>query len=457
MNNTAIRRYKDIVAFKQGLLPAVAFNAQNFEMAEISDELWSDLQETSFQEAVYPTKLNSEQEKQSPQNQDRKAELEEWNSSPPDLSAALSPVPLRVKSLTINVTQICNLHCHYCAAGGDGTYGDPIRQISIEKTLPQIKFFIEQLSPTDSFHIIFLGGEPLLYPEAISAIAEYTQNLGQAKGPDFKTSFRIITNGTLINSNFTTLMRNIRPTITLSLDGDPETNDRARPQKNGSSSSAAALAGLKILLENREVFPHVTIHSVFTKQNLDVIKAYEYFKNMPIDQMEFTLDIAEKDPQVNQHFTDQMIQIARKAYQLGGETELKRISLFNGYFQAFDDLILRPNHCSAGKGQLSLDSKNRIFSCPLEVSYKSNQVGETVSLDYEKLSDLQRPLIELNQCQNCWARFICGGGCMFGHRSTTGNSHQKHLTYCKRTRSLISEAIMLYKLNRVLTASEVEN
>jgi uncharacterized protein len=94
----------------------------------------------------------------SPETQE---ELVEWSLSK-NIETLSGNLDQKVTQIILNVTQICNLHCTYCAAGGDGTYGDPVKIISVEKTLPQIRFFIEKLSPNETFYINFLGGEPLL-------------------------------------------------------------------------------------------------------------------------------------------------------------------------------------------------------------------------------------------------------------------------------------------------------
>ena len=434
--NSELRRFKDIVAFKNNGQQAIAFHSTNLEVAEISEELWSSLEETTYQEAVHKDNLKNEL---------FRPDLENWNQEI-STTTRTQNLKFKIKTLTLNVTQICNLHCHYCVAGGDGTYGDPVRQIAIEKTLPQIKFFLEQLSGGEQFHLIFLGGEPLLYPEAIRAIATYTQELGISK--EVKTSFHIITNGTLINQKFVDLMLGLKPSITFSMDGDPETNDQARPQKNGEGSSKQALAGLAVLLKNRDQFSEITIHSVFNKKNMNVVNAYLFFKDQPVEHFEMTYDITEKDESANQAFISQMKEVARIAYEHGGEAELRRIALYDGYFNALDEQIKKTSHCGSGKTLLSLNSRNQIFSCPLEISHKSEQVGDQTDLNYDKLEVLQKPIIELNNCGKCWARHLCGGGCMYSHKATTGNAHEKHPTYCERTRSLIIDAIMYYKTTR---------
>lgn len=431
-----MRRFKNIMAFRENGSPALAFHSRNLEVAEISEELWSALESTSLTEATWNEHLK---------NDSVRSDLESWDQEE-SKDVQTQNIKFQIKTLTINVTQICNLHCHYCAAGGDGTYGDPVRQISVEKTLPQIKFFLEQLPPGSPFHIIFLGGEPLLYPEAIRGIAAYTQELSLPL--NIQSSFHIITNGTLINQKFVDLMKGLKPSITFSMDGDPATNDQARPQRNGKGSSAMALAGLNVLLQNRSEFADITIHSVFTKQNLKVVQAYEFFSQFAVDRFEFTFDVTEKDEQANQEFIQQMKQVSKLAFARGGEEALRMIPLYDSYFNSLDQQIRKTSHCGAGKALLSSNSRGQLFSCPLEISHRSEQVGEGVDLNYEKLAALQKPLVELNNCGLCWARHLCAGGCMYNHKATTGNAHEKHPTYCERTRSLITDALMYYKQTR---------
>jgi uncharacterized protein len=418
------RQYKDLVAYRPVKGPPIAFHSRNLEVAEISEELW-----IAFSEEGAPLR----------------SVLNAWNAEDSG-SVKTQNLGAKVKTLTINVTQICNLHCHYCAAGGDGTYGDPVRQISIEKTFPQIRFFMEKLEIGETFSFVFLGGEPLLYPEALRGLAQYASDLSQKK--NIKVSFHIITNGTLIDQKFVDLMEGLRPSLTLSMDGDPETNDRVRPQKNGLGSSSQGLAGLRILLANKEKFGSLTIHSVFNRKNLDPLQAYIFFRQFQVDSFEMTFDVTEKDEQANQIFIEQMKKVAQLAFSKGGESELRRIAMFNDVFRILDGQTKKMNHCGSGKSLLSLDARNQIFACPLEVSDKTTQVGSGTQVNQEKLERLQSALIDLNNCGRCWARHLCGGGCLYSHKATTGNAHTKHPTYCERTRSLIIEAISYYKQTR---------
>jgi uncharacterized protein len=436
---TEIRRHRHVVAFKKGSGSTFAFHSKNMQVAEISDELWNIMPVGDFSSAL---ELELPEDAKSEESQD----LKSWSTQ--EAPAQILVSPENKFNLTLNITQLCNLHCHYCAAGGDGTYGDPVRQISVEKTLPQIQMLMKRLKPGGQFNITFLGGEPLMYPLAIQAIGLYTQRL--AADLKLSSEFQIITNATLISNEVLDIIASLRPTITISLDGPPEINDKQRPQKNGLQSSKFAVQGLETLLKRKNEFGLLLLHAVFNKNHTDVEKVWDYFQRFAVDKMEFTFDVTEKSEEANIAFTESLKKAAALAYAKGQEKELRRIQFFDVHFQQLDSQIRRENYCGSGKSLLSLDSRNQIYQCPLEVSFKTRMVGIDESVNWSLLKPLEKPLIELNNCQTCWARHLCGGGCMFNHESLTGDKHQKHPTYCFRTRHLLSEAIMYYKQSREL-------
>lgn len=425
-----LRNYKDIIAFKSGDLAPVALHARNLEVAELSTEAWDAM-------SITKDGLSKSEASQT---------LELWNIEQNEYVKS-GHLEFGIRSITLNVTQICNLHCTYCAAGGDGTYGDPQKRISVEKTLPQIKFLLEKVPLGGSFHITFLGGEPLLYPEAIELIADYV-NLITA-GRKISTSFSVVTNGTLVTDKVLQVLTKIQSNVSISIDGPAEINDKSRPQRNGKGSTAAVVEGIHKLTAVKEQLGRLILHAVFTRENMEIIKAYEYFGQFDVDFYEFTYSVATSDAASSELYTQQMNLVADFAYARGGEKELRKITLFDRYFSALDNQQQTENYCGAGKSYLMIDARNQIYTCPWEAGSKKDQVGEGAYLDTLKLDELAEPLIEKNNCQTCWARFMCGGGCMFIHKSKTGSKHDKDLNFCIRTRDLISKTILLYKKSRI--------
>lgn len=425
--NMEQRRFKDIVAFKWNQGAPLAFHARNLEIAEISEEAWNQMGQNTLSSDEAALALNTWELENSPEVKSGR-------------------VAVGIRSLTINVTQICNLKCTYCAAGGDGTYGSAQTKINVEKTLPQLKYFIERVPAGGRFNITFLGGEPLLYPDGIQEIGNYVRLM--TAGQNIQASFSIVTNGTLINEKTLAVLTSLRTNITVSLDGPAEINDKARPSKDGHGSTSLVVEGLKKLVAARDSLGLLTLHGVFNQNNLELVKAYEFYQTLNVDRYEFTYSVEENDSASNKVFVDQMNQIAALAFASGGEAELRKIGIFDQYFNALDNQQQTENFCGSGKSFLMMDAKNNLYTCPWEVGNPAEKVGQGTEVDFARMEAEQAPLIEKNNCQSCWARFLCGGGCMFIHKKSTGDKHQKDGQFCVRTRSLIGTTFMYYKLSR---------
>jgi uncharacterized protein len=439
-----LRRFKDVVAFRTEGQAPWAFHARNMELAEVSEETWESLSPAEF--------ISAESEDLRIENE-AAHEIRDWEASenPEVISEELK---FGIKSLTINVTQICNLHCHYCAAGGDGTYGDAVKKISIEKTLPQIKFFLEQLKPGSAFHVSFLGGEPLLYPEAMRAIAEYTKSEAQAK--NISATFKVTTNGTLLTDKNINILNQIGTNVVVSLDGPARINDARRPDKTGRGSTEKILLGLKKLSEQRTNVPSLEVHAVMDPEHCDVEATYYFFRHLPVDGFEFTFSVNDTNIPASRLFVESYERAAAQAYLFGGEKELRRFRLFDRYFTLLDNQERVENHCGLGKTLAVIDARNRMFNCPWTVGDSNNQIGNDRELHYDRLAKYGKSQVEMNKCQNCWARFLCGGGCSFVHGSVNGTDLDKKNDFCFRTRYLTALALKYFSLTRGTHGKEGE-
>lgn len=434
-----LKRFQDIIALKTET-GVTAFHASNLEVAEISEEAFNEMSSVSLCSSGIP-----EIRTQPFCDTEAYNSLKQWSlERNPDVRSGR--VDFGIKSLTLNVTQICNLKCTYCAAGGDGTYGEAINRISVEKTLPQLKFFLESLKPNSVFNLSFVGGEPFLYPEAIKVIYDYI--LSQTSDKNISCKFMVTTNGTLMSEKVIDMLKTMKIHVTVSLDGVAAINDVVRPSKDGKSSTQATLDGIKKLATIKDSLASIGIAAVTSAAHLQVKESYLFFKTLDVDWYEFNFSYSEKSQQAQDEFLRQMNEVASLAWQAGGETELRKIKTFNTYFDILDNQQRIENFCGAGKSYLMIDAKNRLYTCPWVVGEKDEVVGHGTELDYDKLSKYQKPLIELNNCQNCWARFVCGGGCMYIHREHTGDKHKKDELFCERTRGLILTAILYYKRAR---------
>ena len=158
--------------------------------------------------------------------------------------------------------------------------------------------------------------------------------------------------------------------------------------------------------------------------------------------------ITMKQPELSRQFMFGMEKVFAKAYDQGGEKELRRIHFVDQVFSNLDNRTPVRHFCGAGQTYLMIDAKNQIFTCPWDVGIEDEKVGESTYLSAARLARYQDPLVEKNNCQSCWARNLCGGGCMYVHKKTTGSKNQVAPAFCERTRYLISLAISYYVRSR---------
>lgn len=420
------RQFKNITGFRRQDGSVVGFHAENLEVATLNDQAWQELGlSPSVSAEIIDWSLQSTLKQQEPLVQ---------NSA-------------KLRSLTINVTQVCNLQCKYCAAGGDGSYGEAIKRISVDDTIESLNRLMNGAPAGKSFRITFLGGEPLLYPKGIELLANEALRLGEKKNLDVR--FSIVTNGTLFSFDTIALLKRFKMDITVSLDGPAEINDLRRPTRSGRSVTAEIEKGLAELLPHKPELGSVMISGVFGKGNLDLVRAYEYYRSIPVsDWFDFTFDHTETSAEISSEFTAQLKKVAALAYQTGGEKELRRIHTFDRWIATLDLQKRVENYCGAGKSFLIMDASQNLFICPWMIGDSKEQVGTKGEVWNSKLVSLEKPLVELNGCQNCFARYLCGGGCMYAHMHATGDKHKVDEIYCDRTRNLIAETILYYEQMR---------
>lgn len=444
-----LKRYQDIIAFEElgpnGQPRYVGFHASNLEVAEVSKEAYDEMSDITVNTGEIPPfkkTLDTEAHDQ----------LSGWNNEVNN-DAKSGQFGFEIRSITINVTQVCNLKCTYCAAGGDGTYGDPVTRISIEKTIPQLKFLIAGIRPNRKFHISFVGGEPLLYPEGIQAIYDYVTE--ETKTKNITPIFSVVTNGTVITDKVIDMFKKTKLHVTVSLDGEKKINDVMRPTRTGASSTDLTLEGIQKLHAIKNHLQSFGISGVFNEMNQNISDTYKFFNTLNPDWMEFNFAYSQASRELQSKYLEQMNVIADQAWAKGQEEELRKIKVFDHYFNLLDSQQKVENHCGAGKSYLMVDAKNQLYACVWSVGKASEVVGTGRVIDHTKLEKYQKPLIVLNNCQTCWARYLCGGGCMYIHEQHTGDKHKKDDLFCERTRSLILTALLYYKRARVSEVNSI--
>ena len=425
-----LARKDNIIAIKTQKGEIVGFHAENLQVATMESEVWTAISDSASTTAVG----------------EMADELAAWNLEQ-DPAATDAELEQKVRSYSVNVSQVCNLKCTYCAAGGDGTFGERTKHIDIETIYDQMRWFLHDLPNGETFDITFFGGEPLIAKDNIRQLANFARL--QVVGRGIRLRFRVITNGTLIDAAAAELLASLECHVTVSIDGPPEINDRQRKTAGGQGSTARALLGVQELLKVRDRLGSLGFGAVFGSHHTDVLATYKFLRPFDFDTLKFDFAAEAGDGEFSQAFAKSLAETADYAFEIGGETELRKIGAFDHYFRALDQQRRTRNHCGAGKSHLFADAKGRLSICQWFIGKPGEQVGAGVTLDQGKLKAFAPPLQELNNCQSCWARNLCGGGCIFVNQLKNGSKHKKDPEFCFRTRTTIAKAIEHYAKARI--------
>lgn len=150
---------------------------------------------------------------------------------PEDKTAIQHMVDADIFSITLNVTEQCNLRCRYCAYSGH-YYQRRVhapRFMSFDVARKAIDFLLSNSALRDKIGLSFYGGEPLLNKSLIIDCVKYMEFAGGPRNVDFQ----ITTNGTLMDDEVIKLFIDHDFLVTVSLDGPKEIHDRNRVFRNG--------------------------------------------------------------------------------------------------------------------------------------------------------------------------------------------------------------------------------
>lgn len=333
-----------------------------------------------------------------------------------------------------NVASACNLRCRYCFVGFDREHPQWVSQpiyetggaalMSEETARRAVDWLLAAAGPSPSIHIIFFGGEPLLAFDLVRYVMSYTEETAASVGKTVR--FGMSTNGVLIRPELLNLVEEHSLDFQVSLDGPPEIHDRFRPMGNGRPSYQQIVGNLAHL--PRPLAVNISARATLHRYSLDMLGIVKHFRQLGFRSI-----------------------LTAPAHGGGGEYALRREdwqvlaealeetaayyveSIRAGEFFYFPplagvSLTYAPEHvrhftCGAGRQYLCIHTDGGIYLCHALVGLERFRLGDV----YEGIrSDLLRQVGQLHvaareNCRECWARYLCGGGCLAVHLEESGD------------------------------------
>lgn len=350
-----------------------------------------------------------------------------------------------VKALCIHICHDCNLRCRYCFAD-EGAYHSAREFMSEETAKKAIDFLIENSGARKVLEVDFFGGEPLMCLNTIKNVVYYAKERAAAKGKKFL--FTTTTNALLLDDDAISFFNAEMENVVLSLDGRKEVHDAIRKTVNGKGSFDAVIGHIKKFVQSRGDKSYY-VRGTFTSKNLDfsndvIFLAENGFDSISMEPVVTEIDDLAIKPEHLPAIKAEYDNLCDKYLEKYREGKGFNFFHFNIDLEGGPCLSKRVSACGAGNEYFSVVPNGDIYPCHQFAGDRDFLMGNV----YEgKLDESIRNkfasscLFTRKNCQNCFAKFICSGGCSANNYHFTGDMDTPYPITCEMMKKRIECAM----------------
>lgn len=353
-------------------------------------------------------------------------------------------------SATFHLTHDCNLRCSYCYTGAKT--GDAMSDEVAERA---IDFCLREARARDVDHleVVFFGGEPLLRHQQLCRIVdgfrsrehrfhEHRSHEGKPRGRQRRLSFKLSTNGTLLDDEVLRGLSERGVFISLSMDGDAAVHDAQRRDAGGAGSSAAVHAAARRLLRSNPCAAVTCVVTPASAASLDTSVAALF--ETGFSYVTTTLDYSAA-------WSTSDLDDLRLAYERLADWYVARtLTGDKFYLGCFDDRIrshaagppTRAERCSLGSHGFSIAPSGRLYPCVQfvgEDNDSSLRIGDVAQGLSSEATDALRCRVEAPkpECAGCAIAHRCSSWCACVNWQSTGSIERASPVLCEHERLLI--------------------
>ena len=353
-----------------------------------------------------------------------------------------------VKALCLHVAHTCNLNCAYCFAS-QGQYQGERALMSLEVGKRAMDFLIENSGHRRNLEVDFFGGEPMMNFEMVKELVAYARVREKEAGKNFRFTFT--TNGVLIDDDMIDFVNREMSNVVLSLDGRKEIHDRYRVDYAGNGSWEKIVPKFQKLVQARGN-KNYYMRGTFTHANPDFLKDIETMLDLGFTELSMEPVVcAPEDPSA---LTKEDLEIVKEQYEKLAELMLKRHrqgNPFTFYHYLIDlkggpCIYKRVSGCGSGTEYMAVTPWGDLYPCHQfvgEEAFKLGNIWDGVTNtetqdEFGNCNVYTRP-----ECQDCWAKLYCSGGCAANAYHATGAITGVYKHGCELFKKRMECAIML--------------
>ena len=353
-----------------------------------------------------------------------------------------------IKALCLHVAHTCNLTCDYCFAS-QGKYQGERALMSFDVGKQALDFLIAHSGSRKNLEVDFFGGEPLMNWEVVKKLVAYARQQEPIHNKKFR--FTLTTNGMLLNEEVDDFLNKEMHNVVLSLDGRKEIHDRLRRTVGGKGSYDVIVPKFQQLAKSRNEQGYY-VRGTFTHYNTDFTNDVFHMADLGFTQLSMEPVVcAPGDPYA---LTEEDLPGLFDQYEILAKEMIRREKEGRGFtfYHYMLDLSGGPciykriTGCGSGTEYLAVTPWGELFPCHQFVGDSRYSMGNvwdgvtnTALRDQFKLCNAYTR----KECQSCWARLYCSGGCAANAYHATGSINGVYDYGCQLFRKRIECAIMI--------------
>ncbi|NLW89604.1 MAG: thioether cross-link-forming SCIFF peptide maturase [Clostridiaceae bacterium] len=394
----------------------------------------------------------------------------------PKIKAGLSvlyPDSPKIKAMCLHICHDCNMRCRYCFAG-TGDYGTHHRSmLSVSTGKKAIDFLIAASGDRHHLDIDFFGGEPLMNWNVVRELTQYCEMKGEISGKDIRLT--ITTNALLLDKEKTDFINEHMKNCVLSIDGRPEVHNRMRPGIGGKPTYQPISENIRRFIKARESEPthhkEYYVRGTFTRLNTDFSEDVRHIAQ-ELGARHVSMEPVVSAPGTGYEIRTQDLEAIKTEYERLAEyidqTRLdgRPIHFFHFHmdFEGGPCVYKRLKGCGVGSEYCAVTPEGDIYPCHQFVGEKNFLMGNVSDLDkitddngdlltghsVENILDpnvrkifSDRLLPNRPECEICFARYHCGGGCAANRYFSTGSLDKEYEIGCSLIRKRLECSIWL--------------
>jgi uncharacterized protein len=343
---------------------------------------------------------------------------------------------------TLLLTTSCNLKCDYCYIHKrDAT-------MSVDIMEKAVNFVFDHTSDNDRIDFGLFGGEPLLAWEQTKQAVKLIEDMANTGNHDVRVS--LVTNGTLLNENILSYVRDHCLILQVSCDGIPLVQDAHRRFVNGEGSSKVVE---KNIITALHMLPAVLVNMVYGPETYAYLpESIEYLASLGLRQLDL-------NPDYTAQWLPEHISGLEQTYRRIEGIYLKYYKNNHPLFISLIDekiaVILRGGYdagqrCRMGVEELSFSPEGYIFPCERLVGDglpNQHCIGHLDRPENLRMTHcpLNGTICRNNACRECPVAAYCVNWCGCSNFHATGHYETVSYFICASERLAIESAMRVLK------------